>query len=120
MGVFSSRWTFTCQAVPPSNKQGKRVPVEALVNESVQTWFERNLHALNPATDVRLHCLVRPGSSDLADLFQRQKQRVALANDTSSGAGFAPLSELERVVLEVERSLNHPDFKVITPESGEV
>lgn len=99
--------------------RGKRIPVEALANESLQTWFQRNLHALNPTTDIRLHCLVRPGSSDLVDLFQRQQQRVALANDTSCGAGFAPLSELERVVLEVERSLNHPNFKASNPESGE-
>ena len=80
--------------------QGKRVPVEALANECAQKWFQENLHALNPPADIRLHCLVRPGSSDLVDLFERQQQRVALANDTSCGAGFAPLSELERVVLE--------------------
>ena len=99
--------------------RGTRVPVEALANECAQTWLRGNLHALNPATDIRLHCLVRPGSSDLVDLFERQQQRVALANDTSCGAGFAPLSELERVVLEVERSLNHRDFKARNPESGE-
>ena len=99
--------------------RGRRVPVETLANECVQSWLRENLHALNPATDIRLHCLVRPGSSDLMDLFERQHQRVALANDTSCGAGFAPLTELERVVLEVERSLNHRDFKARNPETGE-
>ena len=54
------------------------------------------------------------------DVFQRPSQRhVALANDTSCGAGYAPFSELERVVLAVEGSLNHPDFKASHPESGE-
>jgi S-adenosylmethionine synthetase len=77
---------------------GKPVPIEALANECAHSWFQKNLHAVTPATDVRLHCLVRSGSSDLLDLFQRSsKQRVVLANDTSCGAGFAPLSELERV-----------------------
>jgi len=100
--------------------EGKPVPVQALADECVQRWFQRNLHALNPATDVRLHCLVRPGSSDLVDVFQRPSQRhVALANDTSCGAGYAPFSELERVVLAVEGSLNHHTFKANHPESGE-
>lgn len=34
--------------------------------------------------------------------------RVVLANDTSCGAGFWPLTDLERVALAVERALNSP------------
>jgi S-adenosylmethionine synthetase len=78
------------------------------------------MHALAPATDVRFHCLVRPGSPDLVDLFMRQRDEgVFLANDTSCGAGFAPLTDLERVVLAVERKINAPQFKAEFPETGE-
>jgi S-adenosylmethionine synthetase len=42
-----------------------------------------------------------------------------LANDTSIGAGFAPLSELESLVLATERRLNSPAFKAAHPETGE-
>ena len=99
---------------------GKVVPVRDLAEETATAWFRNNMHALDPATDVRFHCLVRPGSPDLADLFMRQRNRgVFLANDTSCGVGFAPLSELERVVLAVERRLNARDFKSACPETGE-
>jgi S-adenosylmethionine synthetase len=44
---------------------------------------------------------------------------VPLANDTSCGVGFAPLSELETVVLEVERALNSPTIRISHPEIGQ-
>ena len=100
--------------------RGKAVPVRELAEETARAWFRRNMHALDPATDVRFHCLVRPGSPELVDLFMRQRdQGVFLANDTSCGTGFAPLTELERVVLAVERKLNAPEFKTEFPETGE-
>jgi S-adenosylmethionine synthetase len=43
----------------------------------------------------------------------------ALANDTSCGVGYAPLSDLERVVQRVERELNSPAAKRAHPEIGE-
>ena len=99
---------------------GKVVPVRELAEETATTWFRRNMHALSPTTDVRFHCLVRPGSPELVDLFMRQRDHgVFLANDTSCGVGFAPLTELERVVLAVERKLNAPEFKTEFPETGE-
>jgi S-adenosylmethionine synthetase len=42
-----------------------------------------------------------------------------LANDTSFGVGYAPLSELERVVLGAERALNAPDTKTRLPALGQ-
>ncbi|MGO4684598.1 methionine adenosyltransferase [Hyphomicrobium sp. 2TAF46] len=99
---------------------GKVVPVCDLAKESTAAWLHQNMHALDPATEVRIHCLVRPGSPELVDLFLRQRDHgVYLANDTSCGTGFAPLTELERVVLAVERKLNTPEFKSEFPETGE-
>lgn len=100
--------------------RGKTIPVRALAEEAATAWLRQNMHALAPETDVRLHCLVRPGSPDLVDLFLRQRDEgVFLANDTSCGAGFAPLTGLERVVLAVERRLNAPQSKAEFPEAGE-
>ena len=51
--------------------------------------------------------------------MRQRDQGVFLANDTSCGVGFAPLTELERVVLAVERNSNTPDFKTEWPATGE-
>lgn len=61
-----------------------------------------------------------PDLPDLAAVFLRQQQAGApLANDTSFGVGFAPLDELERVVLAVERGLNAPETTAAHPYIGE-
>ena len=100
--------------------KGISVPVEELVRESCYQWLQSHLHALEPERHVKLHSLIRPGSVDLVELYLRQEQTgIALANDTSCGVGYAPLSELERVVLQVEKSLNAPDTKSTYPEFGE-
>lgn len=99
---------------------GVQVPVQELAVEGSKTWLREHLHALDPNRHVKVHCLIRPGSVDLVDLFLRQRQTgVRLANDTSCGAGFAPLSELEQTVLRVETQLNSPEFKARFPAYGE-
>lgn len=86
---------------------GITVPVERLALEGSQEWLRQHLHALNPDCHVKIHCLIRPGSVDLVELFLRQRQTgVWLANDTSYGVGFAPLTDRERVILHVESHLN--------------
>jgi len=63
---------------------------------------------------------VRPGSADLVDLFLRQlRESNPLANDTSVGVGYAPLSDLERVVAAVAARLNARDITATFPEIGE-
>jgi S-adenosylmethionine synthetase len=70
-------------------------------------WLERNLHAIDPIRHVRVSTLVGPGSADLVHLFGAQRRgRIPAANDTSCGVGYAPLTELERVVLAVEARLS--------------
>jgi S-adenosylmethionine synthetase len=78
------------------------------------------MHALDAERHVKLHCLVRPGSADLVDLFLRQASSgVWLANDSSCGAGYAPLSELERVVLGVAARLEQLARGAASAEVGE-
>lgn len=98
---------------------GQRVPVRELAEEMARSWFRAEFPALDPERHVRVHCLARPGSPDLVDLFVRQhEQGRLLANDTSCGVGFAPFSELERTVATVERYLNAPEMKADFPACG--
>ena len=100
--------------------KGIRVPIDDLVRESCYQWLASHFHALQPEQHVKLHSLIRPGSVDLVELYLRQEQTgIALANDTSCGVGYAPLSELERVVLRVEKELNLAETKSAHPEIGE-
>jgi len=90
------------------------------------------LHALDAERHVRIHELIRPGSSDLQTLFARgTRSKVPVANDTSFGVGYAPLSNLERLVLAIEQRMNgrnrrqeHPgwgeDVKVMGVRTGSV
>jgi S-adenosylmethionine synthetase len=100
--------------------KGVVIPVEELIREHCTGWLQSSFHALDPQRHVKFHTLIRPGSADLVELYSRQEQTgVALANDTSCGVGYAPLSELERVVLAVEKTLNTPNSKATHPEFGE-
>jgi len=103
-----------------SDYKGVKVPIDELVTQSCTDWLQSNFHALDAAHAIKLHSLIRPGSPDLVELYLRQHQTgIALANDTSCGVGYAPLSELERMVLQVEQTLNSATTKTAHPEAGE-
>jgi S-adenosylmethionine synthetase len=100
--------------------KGIELPVDQVVEEACRAWFRTNLPAVNVDRHVRLHMLIRPTSEDLADLFlRRAPDNVALANDTSCGVGYAPLSPLEAAVHAIERNLNASGVKARHPEIGQ-
>jgi len=107
---------------------GARIPVHEIAIEACRDWLRAFLPHVDVGRDVRIESRLRPGSTDLAQLFARGSGRP-LANDTSCGAGFAPFTDLERVVLAVERALNShgtksehpaigPDIKVVGVRRG--
>ena len=99
---------------------GVVVPVGEIAVETSKAWVREHMHALDPDRHVVWNCLVRGGSADLVDLFRaRSGERGAprLANDTSLGAGYAPLSSLERVVLAASNRLRA--LARARPEVGE-
>jgi len=78
-----------------------------------------SLHGLDADRHVEIRPILRPGSRELVELFQRQAASGdILANDTSCGVGFAPFSTLERVVLEVQE-LTAPQIADSDPAIGE-
>lgn len=97
---------------------GENIPVEEIAIEGSRSWLQSNLHALDAERDVRFHVLTRPGSQDLQQLFSRTSE-VPLANDTSIGVGYAPMSTLEILVLDVERRINGRDRLRAHPAWGE-
>ena len=96
---------------------GERIPVHEIAVEACREWLRKHLRELDVERHVRIIPRLRPGSNDLTRVFARGGA-ATLANDTSVGAGFAPLTVPERVVLEVERHLNSPETKHTHPEIG--
>ncbi len=102
-----------------TNFKGVPVPVETLAVESSREVFRRIFHTFDPERHLKIHCLVRPGSQDLVELFERARGTgIWLANDSSIGVGFAPLSQLERHVLRIDRALSDPALRATHPAFG--
>jgi S-adenosylmethionine synthetase len=96
------------------------LPITDIAVETSRAWFKANLHALDAERHVHIHPLIKAGSQDLQSLFARRKPHEApLANDTSIGVGYAPLSSLERLVLAIEKSINGRDRGQQNPAWGE-
>jgi S-adenosylmethionine synthetase len=96
------------------------LPVEASVEEACRAWLRDHLPSLDVDRHVKLHILLRPSSEELVSLFPSRPQTDAiLANDTSCGVGYAPLSPLETAVYAIERHLNGGEMKARHPEIGE-
>jgi len=96
----------------------EEVPVGRIILKAVKEWVKRNLRFLDPETHVVVDYKIGKGSADLRGIFE-SRSASHRANDTSFGAGFAPLTTLERLVIETERTLNSQEFKSRIPASGE-
>ncbi len=108
------------RAVTSVEKKGERVkiPVENIATGAIKGFIEKSFRFLDAEKHVTVNPMIRQGSVDLVKVFELGKQ-MPLANDTSFGVCFAPLSETERLVFETETYLNSPKFKKELPEVGE-
>jgi len=95
------------------------IPIGRLAIEAAKEWITKNFRFLDPDRHVVIDYRIGKGSVDLVGLFDLGRNKVPLANDTSVGVGFAPLTETERLVYETERLLNSREFKKRLPEVGE-
>lgn len=99
--------------------EGIDVPVEELIQSCYAAWIQRNIPHLDHKTHVEPHYLLRSGSSELTHTsYQSKGLNARAANDTSCGVGYAPLSELAKAVLAIERQLNSSDFRQNHPAIG--
>lgn len=94
--------------------------IREIAVEGSRAWLKDNLHALDPIRHVEIDTLIQQGSQDLQNLFARNgKSGIPLANDTSFGVGYAPLSDLERLALAIDRSLHSRNRALDRPAWGE-
>lgn len=95
-------------------------PVDELAVQACREVLAEHVRCLDVDRHVNIHPHFRGGSADLTELYARQPgDRVPLANDTSIGAGFAPRTDLERVVMAAERALASADAKLRCPALGD-
>jgi S-adenosylmethionine synthetase len=97
--------------------QGKSTPVEELVRENIDNWVRQHLRYLKPAEHLSIQTKIRPGSTELTELFGRAA--VPLCNDTSIGVGYYPYSTCESLTLEMADFLNDSDTRSRYPYLGE-
>jgi S-adenosylmethionine synthetase len=98
--------------------EGVEIPVQDIAENAARKWFEENLRFVEPDENLRFQNQLRRGSAELTDIFSRGKG-ILPANDTSAAVGYAPMSKLEKLVLDTEIFLNSKEFKKQHPESGE-
>ncbi len=104
--------------VVPFEGRNETVPVERIAKEAIENYIGGTMRFLDPKKHVRIETMIRAGSPDLVAVFLRKKL-MPVANDTSIGVGFAPLSPTERVVFDIEQTLNSAEFKKKYPSVGE-
>ncbi|AEC51339.1 S-adenosylmethionine synthetase [Pyrococcus sp. NA2] len=95
-------------------------PVHEVAIKAAKNYLKNTIRHLDVENHVVIDSRIGQGSVDLVSVFNKAKENpIPLANDTSFGVGFAPLTETERLVLETERLLNSEKFKKELPAVGE-
>ncbi|HUV25010.1 MAG TPA: methionine adenosyltransferase [Methanomassiliicoccales archaeon] len=83
---------------------GERLPYRKVALMAAGDYLKQHFPNLNVESDITLDTRIGKGSVDLTGVYSSVK---LLANDTSFGVGFAPLSQTETVVLETEKFMNN-------------
>lgn len=86
-----------------TNVNGERLPYRTCAMKAAYSYLEHTCKSLDVDWGVVLDCMISQGSVDLRGVYETRRR---LANDTSFGVGFAPLSETETITLETERYIN--------------
>jgi len=94
----------------------EKAPLEEIARKTTHEWLGKRLRYLEPEKNVVVETRLRTGSVDLRATFD---SAVPLANDTSIGVGFSPLTETESLVYRTEQFLNSPEVKQAYPMVGE-
>ncbi|MDY6778842.1 MAG: methionine adenosyltransferase, partial [Candidatus Nanohaloarchaea archaeon] len=98
--------------------QGKQINVHGTALKAARDYLEHTVRHLDIDEHVILDSRIGRGSADLTEMYARD-QEIPLANDTSFGIGHAPLSETEKLVLQLEKHLNSDSSHSEMPWLGE-
>jgi len=96
-----------------------KIPLGTIVIQAARDWLKNHFRFLDPDVHTIIDYRIGQGSADLVGIYDLGVRGVPLANDTSVGVGYAPLTPLEELVYKTERLLNSRDFKSKYPEVGE-
>jgi S-adenosylmethionine synthetase len=96
-----------------------KIPLGPLVVQAARDWIRQHFRFLDPDIHTAIDYRIGQGSADLVGIYDLGVKGIPLANDTSVGVGYAPLTPLEELVYKTERLLNSRDFKAKYPEVGE-
>lgn len=101
------------------NKEIIKFPLERVAIKAAKDFLKETIINLDVELDAVVECKIGHGSGDLVNVFDRSPEAIPKSNDTSFGVGFAPLSEVEQLVLATEELLNSKEFKVDYPAVGQ-
>ncbi|MEM1671615.1 MAG: methionine adenosyltransferase [Archaeoglobaceae archaeon] len=93
------------------------IPTDKVALNAAKRYVKSAMRYLDPDLDIVFDVRLGEGSADLQGVFKRKKE-IPLANDTSFGIGFAPLSETEKLVLNAERRI-YEELRKKVPAIGE-
>jgi S-adenosylmethionine synthetase len=81
------------------------IPTDRIALKAAKEYVKTHMANLDPEVDMVFNVKLGEGSTDLKDVFARRQGEVPMANDTSFGIGFAPFTETEQLVYNVERRI---------------
>ncbi len=108
--IYGDRATFTVG--------DDYIDVNEIAFKSTKNLIKEKFRFIDPDEHILYQSEIQPGSIALQDIFER-KGRFLGANDTSAAVGFAPMSKMETLIIDLEKHLNSSEYKKRFPESGE-
>ncbi|QGA80276.1 methionine adenosyltransferase [Candidatus Nanohalobium constans] len=79
--------------------KGEKIPVDEIAVETAKKYIEENFKELSPK-NFKIESKIGETSTDLEQVYEELS-----SNDTSFGVGHAPLSEMEKTVLNIANKL---------------
>ncbi len=95
---------------------GRQLPIGDFAITTAKSWFEKNLRYVKDE-HVEYQLELGKSSGQLRSIFKSQESIAS--NDTSVLVGYAPYTETESIVLDMEQYINSKKFKTEFPASGE-
>lgn len=94
------------------------IPTHAIAIEAARSYLEEHLPHIDVNTHIVIDSRMGEGCESLVANYN-EDETMPRANDTSFGVSFAPLTETEKLVFNVEQFLNSKKFKKEFPPVGE-
>ncbi|SCK28397.1 S-adenosylmethionine synthetase [Variovorax sp. HW608] len=85
------------------------VPIQTVVEQAVRGYLVETLGNIGNAIGIEV--ILRPSAPNLRRVTSPSPLPLPLANDTSFGVGYAPLSPLENAVLRAAKTLRSSEFR---------